>query len=94
MKCFDIRVIWVFAGGRWLTWQNVDTAAEQVDLPVSGPGDFWRRVRLDVTQQGHHVALDHTNLLFLAANYSRRHWKRIQQLCFTRKGHESARLLS
>ncbi len=59
--------------GRSLTWQNVDATAEVEDLPVSGPGDLRRRVCLDVTQQGHHVTLNDTNLLLLVTKYFGRH---------------------
>lgn len=68
-----------------LTWQNADASAKQMDLPVSGPGDVWRRVCLDVTQQRHHVALNHANFLFFAANYSRRHCRKMQWLCCSKK---------
>lgn len=80
-KCSWSKIHLGIACDRELTWQDADASAEQVDLPVSSPGDVWRRVRLDVTQQRHHVALDHADLLLLAANYSRRHWKKIQRLC-------------
>lgn len=68
-----------------LTWQNVNAGAEMEDLSIFGPGNLWRRVCLDVTQQRHHVALSHTNLLLFRACYSRRDCKKRRELHITVK---------
>lgn len=60
-------------GGRALTWQDVDPGAEVEELTVPGPGDLWGRIGLHVTQQRHHVTLDHAHILLLGADDPRRH---------------------
>lgn len=68
-----------------LTWQNVNAGAEMEDLSIFGPGNLWRRVCLDVTQQRHHVALSHTNLLLFRACYSRRDCKKRKRVAYHSK---------
>lgn len=75
--------IWVLKMAQRLTWQNVNAGAEMEDLPIFGPGNLWRRVCLEVTQQRHHVALSHTNLLLFRARYSRRDCKKRRELHIT-----------
>lgn len=58
-----------------LTWQDMDARAELEDLSISGPCDLWRRVRLDVTQHGHHVTLYHTHLLLPASYHPWGNWR-------------------